>query len=293
MAIKPLYYCSECKKILDSSDDLLFVEDNSNKGFCSEKCIESYYDFLSVHYVALDHSLRRDLNLQDEDALDYVGVPRLMEKTLQDPEEIWCQTNSLGETVHSFIYREELNDGRDLYYILLCLVYSKRPAYIIHSTATFSEALVQSYRIGTTVENISDFTPGPSQKEEALQISQETMDILESKKSSLLAELMEHRKESDIPFETFTLYADYYTSTLENPDEVYKGQDLDEEDVYIYIKAHDRDGISFFFFVLCIVAHNEMTGKSALFPVLSFPTIDPVLHRYYRKGDKLTGGIIN
>lgn len=293
MAIKPIYYCSECKKLLESGDDLLFVEDNSSKGFCSEKCIESYYEFLGVHYVAMDSSLRADLNLKDEDALDYVGVPRLMEKALQNPEEIWCQANTVGDTVYSFIYREETDDGRDLYYILMCLVYNKRPAYIIHSTATFSEALVQGYRIGSTVENVNDYTPGSSEVETALQISQETMDHLEQKKSSFLANLMEQRKESDIPFETFTLYSDYYTSTLEAPDEIYKSKDEDSDDVYVYIKAHDRDGISFFFFVICTVAYNEMTEKSALFPVLSFPTIDPSLHRYYRRGEKLSGGLSN
>lgn len=293
MAIKPIYYCSECKKLLESSDELLFVEDNSTKGFCSEKCIESYYEFLGVHYVSMDSSLRSDLGLKNEDSLDYVGVPRLMEKALQSPQEIWSLTNDLGETIYSFIYREELDDGRELYYILMCLVYNKRPAYIIHSTASFSEALVLGYRIGSTVEKITDFTPGENEVGAALQIGQETMDHLEQKKSSLLATLMEQRKESDIPFETFTLYSDYYTSTLEAPDEIYKTKDDDDDDAYVYIKAHDRDGISFFFFVICTVAYNEITKKSALFPVLSFPTIDSALHSYYRRGEKLSGGLSN
>jgi len=39
----PLYFCTECKKVIPRLDQLLFVDGNSSKGFCCEECIEDFY----------------------------------------------------------------------------------------------------------------------------------------------------------------------------------------------------------------------------------------------------------
>ena len=41
-----LYFCHECKKIVQSLSELYFVEENSTNGFCSEACIEQFYKSL-------------------------------------------------------------------------------------------------------------------------------------------------------------------------------------------------------------------------------------------------------
>ena len=60
------------------------------------------------------------------------------------------------------------------------------------------------------------------------------------------------RKFSGIPFEKFSLYEDYFDTTLENPDEVYLRRDSEGDEIYTYIKAHEQDGVSFYYFILLI-----------------------------------------
>ena len=61
-----LYYCSECKLIVPTLDKLLFIEDNSNKGFCCEACIEDFYYPIIRHFENLEAKLRSVLHLENE-----------------------------------------------------------------------------------------------------------------------------------------------------------------------------------------------------------------------------------
>lgn len=291
MTSRPIYYCSNCKKLIDELDSLLFVEDHSTKGFCSNECIEQFYHFLGNHFARLDREYRAALDVKNEKALDYVGVPRLMEKTLKRPQEIWMLENQIGEKVFSFIYHEEAEADQTLYSIILCLVYQDRPSYILFSTATFNEALLMNYRMGHRVEDLKRYYG--DQEEKAIELDQEMLEYFEQKKSSILAQMMVHRKETDISFETFPMYLDCHGNTLENPDEVYKSRDEEGDEIYIYLKAHDRQGISFYYIVICVPGQNRMDGKKSLFPILSFPTLDPKLHAFYQQGDKILGGLSN
>lgn len=288
-----IYFCSNCKKIVDSLDQLLFVEEKSGRGFCSDECIEQFYHFLGNYFSKRDRELREVLQLKSEKALDFVGVPRLMEKTLTLPDEVWSQQNQLGEEIYSFIYAEEVDADQVLYSIIVCFIYQDRPSYIIFSTATYNEAHVLNYRMGTRHENLSRFASKEEQTESTLAIDQEMIDFFEQKKSSLLAQMMQQRKESDIAFEHFTNFLDCHGNTLESPDEIYRHRDDEGDDLYIYLKAHSRQQISFFYIVICAEGKNRMDGKKTLFPILSFPTLDADLCRYYRQGVVLKGNLCN
>lgn len=289
-----IYYCSNCKKIVDSLDQLLFVEEQAHKGFCSDECIEQFYHFLGNFFSKRDRELREILQLKSEQSLDFVGVPRLMEKTLSNPQEIWCIKNQLGEFIYSFIYSEEVERGNTLYSIILCFVYQYRPAYILFSTATYNEAHLFNYRFGTKVEDISPYlSQSEAATSDSLEINQDMIDFFEQKKSSILAEMLQARKDSDIGFEQFTNYLDCHESTLQSPDEIYRMKDEDGDELYIYIKAHARNAISFFYIVICVEGKNRMDGKKTLFPVLGFPTLDPDLCRSFRKGELLKGNLCN
>ena len=288
-----IYYCSNCKKIVDSLDQLLFVEEQSRKGFCSDECIEQFYHFLGNYFSKRDRELRDILQLKNEQSLDFVGVPRLMEKTLSAPQEIWCIQNQLGELVYSFIYAEEVERGNTLYSIILCFVYEFRPAYILFSTATYNEAHLFNYRFGSKVEDMAPYLHQKEDASESLAIDQEMIDFFEQKKSSILAQMLVDRKDSDIAFENFTDFLDCHGPTLENPDEIYRMKDEEGDELYTYIKAHARGGISFFYIVICVEGKNRMDGKKTLFPILSFPTLDPSLCRIYRQGELLKGNLCN
>ena len=133
-----------------------------------------------------------------------------------------------------------------------------------------------------------DFHEKAKNETGALEIDQDAITALESKKSTLLAGLLERRLPTDIDFELFQVYQQFYRETLEKPDEIYKWTDNEGDELYSYIKVHDSNGISFYYIVICI-------GKLAaqLLPVLSFPTLDPGLYNAYKKGQLITGKLKN
>ena len=100
---KPIYLCSECSKILDNLDDLLFIDEYSHKGFCSEECIEDFYFPLIKHFEMVEHSLRRKHDLVNEIPCNTVIDVDLIDATLEHPNEVFRLTNELNESFYHFI----------------------------------------------------------------------------------------------------------------------------------------------------------------------------------------------
>lgn len=259
------------------------VEDGSPRVFCTEKCIEDFYRPLVHHYQKVEKDLRAEYGLPREEFAEFASKPEILERAFLKPDEIWCLKNDLGEEVYSFIARLE-----NFSVIILCLVFDHRPSFIFLTSATADPRLIREFQIGAKVRNIETFHEKAKEETGSLQIDQETISILESKKSSLLATLLERRLPSDIPFEQFTTYEQFYRETLEKPDEIYKWQDNEGDELYSYIKVHDSDGISFYYVVICV-------GRLAaqLLPILSFPTLDPGLYNNYKKGTLVSGKLKN
>ena len=55
-----VYYCNHCKSFIDELEDLLFVEEGNSKGFCSENCIEKFYQHLVEFFEERDKEYRED-----------------------------------------------------------------------------------------------------------------------------------------------------------------------------------------------------------------------------------------
>lgn len=259
------------------------VEDGSPRVFCTEKCIEDFYRPLVQHYQKLEKDLRTDYKLPVEEFAEYAKKPEILERAFVKPDEIWCLKNDLGEAVYSFIARFE-----DFSVIILCLVFDHRPSFIFLTTATADPRLIRDFQIGAKVRHIEPFYEKAKEETGSLQIDQETISILESKKSTLLASLLDRRLPTDIPFEQFSIYEQFYRETLEKPDEIYKWRDHEGDELYSYIKVHDSGGISFYYVVICV---GRLIAQ--LLPILSFPTLDPNLYNSYKKGTLVTGNLKN
>jgi len=259
------------------------VEDGSPRVFCKEKCIEEFYRPLVLHYKKIEMTLRNEYGLPQEEFVEYASRPEILERAFVKPDEIWCLKNDLGEAVYSFIARFD-----NFSVIILCLIFDLRPSFMFLTSATSDERLIRDFQIGTKIKNIEIFYEKAKEETSSLQIDHDTISILENKKSQLLAALLERRLSTDIAFEQFSMYEQFYQETLEKPDEIYKWNDLEGDELYSYIKAHDSGGISFYYVVICV-------GKLApqLLPILSFPTLDPGLYKSYKKGTLVSGKLKN
>ncbi|EQC46353.1 hypothetical protein [Bacteriovorax sp. Seq25_V] len=275
--------------IKDSLDDLLFVEEGSSNCFCSEDCIEKFYGPIIAHYSNKINKLRKDLNLLEEDALKLLEDSSNIEKMLSKPDEIWRVENQLKEEIYTYIKKITKGD-KTTYLAALCFVFNKSPSFILGLTATSNEFFLQQFQIGEQVESIDEYYG--KQFADEYQIDPELLEQIEFKKSQYLANHLELRSEVDIPFENFELYVDYIGQTLDAPDESYSAQDEFSETFSTFIKAFARDGISFFYIVVCMQITSE-EGAQVIVPVFSFPTIDGKLCDEYRRGEQLTGNLKN
>lgn len=286
---KEFYYCKNCKKVLDSLDDLLFVEEGSTNSFCCESCIESFYGPFTDYFQGKMYKLRKDLNLEEEPALALVEEAVNIEKTLSRPDEIWRFENQLKEEVYSFISHSEI-EGRKAYIIALCFVFNKTPSFVLALTATENDHIHQQFQFGEEIESLEEFYKEQVALEH--QIDPEIIEQIEHKKSQFLAEHMGIRSEADIPFENFDLYMDYLGPTIEAPDEVYRFEDEDGEMLQASIKAHEKDGVSFFYIVISFSLPSD-DNRELILPVMSFPTVDGKLCEHYRKGEQVSGTLKN
>ena len=84
---KEVFFCGQCKKVFEELDHLLFVENHGQVGFCSESCIEKFYEPLVFHYEEQEKIWRSENNLLDEEVLEIVGQPSFMDKLLGKPDE--------------------------------------------------------------------------------------------------------------------------------------------------------------------------------------------------------------
>lgn len=294
---KEAYFCSECKKVFEKLEELLYVENEGQNGFCSESCIEKFYDPLVNHYEALEKTWRAGHSLLDEEILEVVGHPVYMDQLLRRPEEVYCHINEGGEALYSFIVSIEDDQFGNFWLMCLCLVYDNQPSFIISASATKEERMVANYRWGEKIKEPTQFHSDSERSEsnkKQIEIDEQTMMEVEGKKSGYLASLIEDRSPADIPIESFGLYEEYFEPTMMSPDEIYSSTDKEGDTIYTYIKAHDREGVSFYYFIVCLrLQKGFQENTDALVPILSFPSVDGELYRTYRKGELISGSLKN
>jgi hypothetical protein len=265
-SLNSLYYCSECKKVFPTLDKLLFVEENTVKGFCSEECIEFFYSPMLKHYEELLYAYRTQLNLQDESIHFEISDHDLIEEVIRSPSEIWRNENDLHEELFSYI--KHFIKGS---VVILCTVLNAEPAFIFLITKTSSQNLLSKFRIGERQTTETDNG-----------IDELILD-LESKKSYLLADLLSKMNDSDIPFEDYSLFEYCLSETQSSPDETFECKDREGDLLTTTIKSFSKNNIDFFYI---IISFKNMI-------IFSFPTKDMNLYAEYRSGKQIFSNLKN
>ncbi len=295
---KKLYFCNSCRQKVSKIEDLLFVEE-SKRGFCSEDCIVKFFTPYMEAFDREEVTLRESLGiLPDEVEPDIFHDKELFEEALYGASEVWSEKNDLGEEYFTHIH--PLEGG--LFYILICSYYEGEPAFVFFKTLTASIELVKAYKRGKAYDN-EVFTSPESSNElelesndgelEDITLPSELIEDMDLKKSEYLADLLERRSESDIPFEQFPLYDDYITLTLDEPDSEFHTIDDVGDKIFTFIKSFQKSGKAFFYIVICLSVEIPNSKDSALMPVVTFPSIDDGLYKFYAVGEKKNRKIPN
>lgn len=283
----PIYHCHNCKKIMSEVTELLFVEENSSRSFCSEECIDQYFSPMAKYYQEILYKLRDDLGIDEDHLSVHCDNVQLLNETCSRPNEMWHLENKIGDEVFVLI-----NECDGFHHIVLCTLFNRAVSYIFLQTATSNPFILEQFRIGESIEDIDSFFSADEMSElEEMGINDDVLVELERKKSTYLAELMVDQLPSDIQMENFHLYEPFFEQCLEDPDEIYQFKDQEGDEVYSHIKACENNGQSFFY-IIVFMTFSENEIVQAL-PIISVPTLDGSIVEKYRQGTRLMGSPVN
>jgi hypothetical protein len=280
---RPLYYCCECKSVVDDLDQLLFIEAQTSKGFCSERCIEDFYHPLIAHFENLEKKIRSELSIAHEVVRSTMDDKTLIEAVISSPSEVWENQNELRESLFTYIRHFD-----DYSAIVIATVYNEEVSFVFFRTLTRSKAFLLRFR---SPEKEKRSPPKVDQERGFSEEDMMFMQELENKKSRLLAELLIKRRDDDIAFEEFTDYEYCFQDCLDGPDEVFEQKDKEGDTFFVYLKSFLLDGKNFFYIITCLKRRDTETAQDVhVFPVLAFPTLDMELVREFRGGFKIAAG---
>ncbi|MFN8369696.1 MAG: hypothetical protein U0T83_03620 [Bacteriovoracaceae bacterium] len=296
------YYCSQCKEINYHVEQLLFVEPSLSKGFCSEECLLEFYGPLMNYFEQLDLDNRKKLKLVEEDIYSLRGTEFLLEETLKKFEQHLVLKNRINEEYHFFV--KKINSYKKIktpfYVLVIAFVLEDKASLVLFHTVTNESLLIE--KLTANAENITTKKNDEAKAKNDssgtvnymnINLKKEVVDLIDQKKSSMLADLLSKRSNADIPFEDFHIYDQFGTQTLAEPDELYRYDDEGEE-FFVYIKTHSVQNRSFYYFIICLYyTSNEEQMQDILIPILSFPSVDPKIYQEYKKGEQITGTLKN
>lgn len=295
-------YCTECKRPIDKVENMLFVEDHSLRGFCTDDCIVGFYTPL-MESLDNDHLEKRaQLGIDLEDDLSYLAQNQeLFEKTLYSPEVTFQEENDIGQKF--FIHHRNFKlDVGEVTLILVCLCYEGEPSFVGLRIITQNPDLINLYKSGQAKSELSvsqeleQETHRETELKEAseVKLSEEILESVEFKKSQALAELIGLMTDEDFSLEEFHEYEAYLEMTLRLPDEIYSQKDNEEDELYTYIKSFKENEQTFFYVVICLKVAIDGDGEQEAFlPVLAFPSRVSDIYRYYAQGDVVKTNLKN
>jgi hypothetical protein len=291
---KPLYYCHECKTPVGNSDSLFFIDDQLTKSYCSEECIEDYHLPLVKHFEKEMKSLKE---FHQETAAGSVAIePQLVNEILLSPDEIYRFSNELGESYHHFIKKIKQE-----WVVIIASVFKGEPSFIFGAWSSSSVSLINEFRQGSSIvvtewkkkQKSSKAISAIPEAEEKIEDDEDSvfLQLLESKKSQLLAHVLMIRKDQDIAIEDFGDYESCFQETLEHPDEVFEYKDKEGDVFFNYIKNYNS-GENFFYIVSCL-KRKSSDGETMVYPVLGLPTNDMAIVQEFCIGKQISGPLKN
>ena len=275
------YFCTNCRKKVSAVNELYFIEENSQRGFCGEACIEKYYLPLVENFEEADDKLKKEDEHHSGD-FDYLqNNNEVVEKIFSEPDEVYFLRNEVGETLYFF--HKKFAEG--YMGISICHMYNQEPSFIYMCSVTDSQVVSDHYRTGdkAQIKRNSDIPD----------LSKEEIDYIEQKKSLFLATVLERRSEKDISFEDFPFYQTYLPKTMNDPDEVYELVDNEGDKFYSYIKTFEKEGKSFYFISLCIKGLGSSTESSEVYPVVAIPTKSVDFYKNFKSDSVISRSIKN
>lgn len=255
------------------SQSKIVIDENREWVFESEKEVIHFFSKL-IDLLQDDYS--ENAPEKDFDLSQFPHPEAHLEETLKDPTEVWEDRKTDSQVpVHIFI-REWTAQDTDLskyYYVVMTYLNEGRPTFIFTHFPTREESFVDRYRRGHQVFS----------KEESVEI----VDALSSQDEfavRLHDAMLRLRNRRDIPSEEFQDYDECRMPTLDEPDEVWRSEQLGGRPICYFIKEFSGGDEGAIYYV--VVTAEESASKSN-YVLFSFPTKDRKLVERVRQGERM------
>lgn len=122
---------------------------------------------------------------------------------------------------------------------------------------------------------------------EEFYLPEDTVEWIAQKKSELLAWVIQHQAEGDIPFEEHEDFNDCIPPTLSSPDEDW-AQKWEGQEIRIQLKMFEDSGVYWMFIVsLLSPVLNAPAKGDVMVPILAIPTWETKWLRHWLKGNQV------
>ncbi|MDH4468813.1 MAG: hypothetical protein QE271_12210 [Bacteriovoracaceae bacterium] len=289
--------CSECQNKIADHQNSYSLQKNQDRHFCSRFCLEQFYHEQREYFADWGRGLGfapenlppgTSANNTNNANKDLSGIKL---DSFQFP-------NSWNLPLGCFLYQNEKNFIIRIY-LLTELDY---PLLLLYETQTNAGNEARYF-----LDELREKNENLKQEREELMISPELSFELDQMRSSLLADLIKHKSDTDIGLESCELYSGYIETTLQSPDEVYAFSYKNGKNLQIFQKSlfdqFPLNHLPCYYLVICY----ELTQTSrfadqkdlidqddpVFLPLLCFPTQDENLVSYYRRGEVLMRRSLN
>ncbi len=261
------------KKKDRSYAEKIIIDEKNKLIFKSEEDVLKHFDKHIQKFENEFLALRPKSDFTDEQA---AKLETHLDATLDSPDEVWVDDTSKNLPLHIFIKKIESPD-EEFYYIALTYVAGDVPTFVFLHFPTKSTQVVDKYRRGEpNMDRYANEVENGCIEGDALT---EGDDLA----IGLFKAMMVLRQDDDIPSDEFREYGDLRENAIEEPDEIWRNNDLEGNTLVNFIKDFSANGEGLFYVVVTL--EDSSSNSHAL--LFSFPTEDESLVERYRHGENL------
>lgn len=252
------------------SADPIVIDEEHGLIFDSEQELYSHFENEIQTLEKEFFTLRKP---EDIDEFEFNKYDGQLEKLLDDPDEVWEDTSTLGQQ-RVFIY---IRRFEKVSHVAACYLTESTPSFVYLHFPTSDENLVERYRRGQMVfQRVLGDMPMGALEGDALH---EGDDLA----TGLYKAMLLLRSDRDISEDDFSSYAECREQTLEDADEIWRSGDSTGDVLVSFIKEFSEEAEEFYYVVVTV--EDTPSGSHAL--LFSFPTKDKGLVDRYRHGENL------
>ncbi len=259
---------------LQAVRDAIVIDESQGLVFSSE-------DELYNHFLPCIQSLEKEFyaDRKNDDVLEseFEKYEELLGTLLDDPDEIWEDNQTIaGFRVFNFVGSFS-SEKETIFYVALVYMTGDTPSFVYLHFPTRDVATVDRYRRGRMIYDriVKEVERGA--------VEGDALTEGDDLAVGLYKAMLKLRNRKDIPEDEFKEFEEYRESSIEEPDEIWRTNDLAGNILVTFIKEfHEGDRDTHY-----VVVTIEDTPSSSHALLFSFPTRDRNLVDRYRHGENL------